>query len=122
MDKNVIAYTQEDFKSYITINPKLPIGTELWIMYNNKPTLCLISGIVVNISAYDEKDNRGLYHQLFGRRLNRKAKEYFNYTYFYQCKVEGFIQAFDLTEKDGQFFLLSYKIYTTKEELIKSIN
>lgn len=112
---------EEALKNKIVIEPELAIGTEFWIMMNDSPKLGIISGYQVWVTAHDHKDGRGLFEQIFGRWINRKQKEYFNYSYAYQCKLDGSFHNFYPTKKDGRFYVLDKPMYLTKEELLQSL-
>lgn len=106
----------------ITIKPELPIGTELWFMRDNKPWLALVAGYQVNVTAYNDKEKDGWYHQLFFRWLNhRKQKEYWNYSWQYTIKIDADHRAHTLDIKENGYYIYGRKCYFTKEELLKSL-
>lgn len=117
----IIVSGKEALKNEIIITPELPIGSEFWIMYNDKPKMGLISGYQVWVTANDSKAKQGLFDQIFYRWLNRKQKEYFEYNYAYQCKLDGSFLNFYPTKINGRFYVMDKPMYLSKEELLKSL-
>jgi hypothetical protein len=106
----------------IVIRPRFPIGTELWFMLNNKPWLALVAGYNVYVTAHNENEGYVWYHQLFGRWLNRKQKEYWCYNWDYIIKVDTDLSSNNrLTIKNGIPYFMDKRCYFSKEELLKSL-
>ena len=71
----------------INIESELPIGTEMWIMDDNKSELCLVAEYTVIVTSFDKNDvKNGWGDQLFNRWLNKKHKDFYNYSYSYKVK------------------------------------
>ena len=117
----IVVEGDEALKNKIVIEPELAIGTEFWIMYDNKPKMGLISGYRVWVTANDSNGKIGLFDQIFYRWLNRKQKEFFEYSYAYECKLDGSIYNFFPTKEKGRFHVLDKPMYFSKEELLKSL-
>jgi len=98
------------------INPELPIGTELWIMKNNRPELGLVAEYNVHVTSCVDK-NKGWHEQLFGRWLNRKQKEVWKYSYSYGVKLDTEIMRFGIEKKNGVWWLLDRRVYFSLDEL-----
>lgn len=103
-----------------TIKPNLPIGTELWLMFNNKPTLVIISAIEVYISALTE-ENIGIL-QIWMRWLNKKdLKEAWKYSYNYKAIIDTWYGMHNVYENRGKYYVVDRQLFLTKEELLKNI-
>ena len=100
----------------IIIEPELPIGTEFWIMKNNRPELGLIAAYNVYVTSCVDR-NRGWHDQLFGRWLNRKQKEVWEYSYSYEVKLDTEIIKFGIEKKNGVWWLLDKRVYFSLDEL-----
>ena len=102
--------------STIIIDPELPIGTEIWIMKNNKPELGLIAGYNVRVTSCTER-GRGWHEQLFRRWLNKQQKEVWEYDFSYEVKLDTEIIKFDLEKKSGVWWILDRKVYFSLDDL-----
>ncbi len=102
------------------IKPELPIGTELWYMYNNKPSLALVAAIHIRITSCLDK-NRGWRDQIFARWMNKTAKKEWEYTYDYELKMDNFIQLFTLSKKKDGWYISDRKCFFTEQELKDSL-
>jgi hypothetical protein len=100
----------------IVIEPELPIGTEFWIMKNNRPELGLIAAYNVYVTSCVDS-NRGWHEQLFGRWLNKKQKEVWKYSYSYEVKLDTEIIKFGIEKKNGVWWLLDRRVYFSLGEL-----
>lgn len=105
----------------IIIKPELPIGTELWFMKDNKPWLALVAGYQVNVTAYNDNEKDGWYHQLFFRWFKRKQKEYWNYSWEYTIKIDTDFRAYRLDKKGEHFYISDKRCYFSKEALLQSL-
>lgn len=93
------------------IKPELPIGTELWYMYNNKPSLALVGAIKVYITSCTE-NNLGWRDQIFKRWMNgRKQKQVWEYSYIYELKMDDFIEMFTLQKKKDGWYISDRKCF-----------
>lgn len=102
------------------INPEFPIGTEFWIMKNNKPTLGLISAINTRITSHTY-DKRGLRDLLFGRWQNGKQKDIWECVYSYEAQLIDEIQNYKLFKKNNLWYIGDRRVYSSKEELKNSL-
>ena len=107
--------------SEIIIKPELPIGTELWFMKNNKPWMALVAAYDVRVTSYNVKADYGWYEQLFGRWHNKRQKEYWNYSWEYNIKIDGDIMLTRLIKKGDHYFIGDARCYLSKQELLKSL-
>lgn len=114
----------EDVKknpSEITFTPELPIGTECYMMVNNKPKLGLIASIRVTISSCTER-NRGWFDQLFSRYRNKPQthKDVWDHYITYQMKLEDG-NLYDVEKKNGKWFVLDRRLYFSMTELKENV-
>jgi hypothetical protein len=105
----------------IIIKPILPIGTELWMMYDNKPLLCLVSHYTAFVTSYTD-GNKSMYRQLFAKWLNKKAKEdyIYNFKYFIISDM-GIFYNEEVKISDRGFYIRDRKAFLTEQELFNSL-
>ncbi len=104
-----------------TITPELPIGTEMWFMYKNKPEMCLIAGIRLDIDSHNG-NGESWHKQLWSRWAEGKAKEYWRYSWMYTIKVKSDPFAYTIEKiKDNWYIHNKCQLFFTKEELLKSL-
>ncbi len=107
-------------KKEITINPELPIGTEFWIMRNNKPVLGLIAAYKVYVTSCTER-GRSWHEQLFSRFITGKHKDVFEIDIQYEVKLENDISMYNIRKKHGKYEIVDRQIYFSLEELKNSL-
>jgi hypothetical protein len=115
----------ENDRLKITIEPELQIGTEFWIMRNNKPELGLICSYEISVTSYTDR-NKTWYDQLFGRWLNdsvvnNKQREQFEITFQYRGMLDRGRSNYRVDEKDGAWWLHDYRMYFSLDEMKKLI-
>lgn len=107
---------QETINGEFTVKPELPIGTEFWIMKDNRLELGLVAAFNVCVtSCVDSK--RGWRDQLFGRWINKEAKKVWTFSISYELKLETEIVMFRATKKKGVWYLSDRKMYFSIDEL-----
>ena len=102
--------------SKIIIEPELPIGTEFWIMSNNRPKMGLVSSYIVRVTSHTDRED-SLYNQLWGRWLNGKHKEVWKHEYSYSVKLDADRNNYEVNKKDGKWWLLRERVYFSLDEL-----
>ena len=112
--------SKEENAYHIIIEPELPIGTEIWVMKNNKPELGLIAAYNVYVTSCVE-ENRGWKEQLFSRWINKEQKKVWTYSYSYEVKLDTSIMKFGLEKKNGIWMLLDKRVYITLDELKQNL-
>lgn len=104
----------------IIIEPELPIGTEFWIMKDNRPTLGLIAAYNVHVTSCIDK-NHGWHNQLFMRWLTGKQKEVYTYSCSYEVKIDTTIIVFGIVKKNDTWWLHDRRVYFSLDELKASL-
>jgi hypothetical protein len=103
----------------IKFTPELPIGTEFYIMKNNRATLGLIAEINVRITICTIH-GKSWHEQLF-KRSKKQRKEIFRCSYDYGIKLEDEIVRMSINKQGNDWYLYDEKIYFSLEELKASI-
>lgn len=105
----------------IFIDVEFPIGTEIWIMYNNKPLLGLVSEYKITVTSYTDI-GQSWYRQLWNRWLNNnKQKDVYKYYFDYYVKLDTNIMNHRLEKKQDGWYCYDQKVYLTEKELKDSL-
>ncbi len=112
----------------INMTPKYPLGTLFWFIRNNKICRGIIAEIQVSVSSYNPKINKSLSEQiwsLFWFKATKEEKEVLKkaqQTWIrYRVSTEDTYIVEYLVEKKGVFTFNGQSIYSTKEELLKTL-
>jgi len=102
--------------SRVSFETELQIGTDFYLMKNNRAIVGIVAEIEVNITTCTEQD-RSWYDQLFDRWRVRKQKDTYSISVKYNVKIEGEIMLMSIEKRNGAWYFLDSKIYFSLDKL-----